>query len=376
MLKLFIVVNVDWFFLSHRKDIALEALRTGCNVTIVTKDTGKKKEIESLGLRVIDLPMNRSGQNIKEELHTCLFLYNLYRCEKPDIVHHVGLKTILWGTLAAKLSRVHGVVNAVSGLGIFFSVENKSLLSKVLPKVLRFSHRRNNLAVIFQNDEDKFLFLKHHIIKENQAYMIKGSGVNLQQFCYTPEPDSGKIKILLTARMIVEKGIFILTDAAIKLKEKYQDKVQFLLCGGLDDNPKAIKEDELKNVCDGEYIQWLGYRTDVLRLLKDCHIVAFPSYYKEGLPKSLIEAAAIGRPIITTNSIGCKETVIEGYNGYLIPIRDSITLADRLELLIEDKELRRKMGRNSRCLAEKDFSIENVVAKHMEIYKILMTGNL
>lgn len=376
MLKLFIVVNVDWFFLSHRKDIALEALRTGCNVTIVTKDTGKKKEIESLGLRVIDLPMNRSGQNIKEELHTCLFLYNLYRCEKPDIVHHVGLKTILWGTLAAKLSRVHGVVNAVSGLGIFFSVENKSLLSKVLPKVLRFSHRRNNLAVIFQNDEDKFLFLKHHIIKENQAYMIKGSGVNLQQFCYTPEPDSGKIKILLTARMIVEKGIFILTDAAIKLKEKYQDKVQFLLCGGLDDNPKAIKEDELKNVCDGEYIQWLGYRTDVLRLLKDCHIVAFPSYYKEGLPKSLIEAAAIGRPIITTNSIGCKETVIEGYNGYLIPIRDSITLAERLDLLIEDKELRQKMGRNSRCLAEKDFSIENVVTKHMEIYKILMTGNL
>lgn len=376
MLKLFIVVNVDWFFLSHRKDIALEALRTGCNVTIVTKDTGKKKEIESLGLRVIDLPMNRSGQNIKEELHTCLFLYNLYRYEKPDIVHHVGLKTILWGTLAAKLSRVHGVVNAVSGLGIFFSVENKSLLSKVLPKVLRFSHRRNNLAVIFQNDEDKFLFLKHHIIKENQAYMIKGSGVNLQQFCYTPEPDSGKIKILLTARMIVEKGIFILTDAAIRLKEKYQDKVQFLLCGGLDDNPKAIKEDELKNVCDGEYIQWLGYRTDVLRLLKDCHIVAFPSYYKEGLPKSLIEAAAIGRPIITTNSIGCKETVIEGYNGYLIPIRDSITLADRLDLLIEDKELRQKMGRNSRCLAEKDFSIENVVTKHMEIYKILMTGNL
>lgn len=376
MLKIFIVVNVDWFFLSHRKDIALEAIKAGYNVTIVTKDTGKKKEIESLGLRVIDLPMNRSGQNIKEELHTCLFLYNLYRYEKPDIVHHVGLKTILWGTLAAKLSRVHGVVNAVSGLGIFFSVENKSLLSKVLPKVLRFSHRRNNLAVIFQNDEDKFLFLKHHIIKENQAYMIKGSGVNLQQFCYTLEPDSGKIKILLTARMIVEKGIFILTDAAIRLKEKYQDKVQFLLCGGLDDNPKAIKEDELKKVCDGEYIQWLGYRTDVLRLLKDCHIVAFPSYYKEGLPKSLIEAAAIGRPIITTNSIGCKETVIEGYNGYLIPIRDSITLADRLDLLIEDKELRQKMGRNSRCLAEKDFSIENVVTKHMEIYKILMTGNL
>lgn len=376
MPKLFIVVNVDWFFLSHRKDIALEAQKSGYSVTIVTKDTGKKEDIEALGLKVIDLPMNRSGQNISEELHTCWFLYNLYRCEKPDIVHHVGLKTILWGTLAAKLSRVNGIVNAVSGLGIFFSEENQSFVSKVLPKVLRFSHRRNNLAVIFQNDEDKFLFLKHCIITDAQAFMIKGSGVNLQQFCYTPEPENGKVKVLLTARMIVEKGIFILTDAALKLKGKYQDKVQFLLCGGLDDNPKAIKEEELKKRCDGEYIQWLGYRTDVLTLLKDCHVVAFPSYYKEGLPKSLIEATAIGRPIITTDSIGCKETVIDGYNGYLIPVKDSDALADRLDALIEDKILRQKMGRNSRSLAEKEFSIENVIARHLDIYRILEAGKL
>ena len=167
MQTLFIVVNVDWFFLSHRKDIALNAQKAGYNVTIVTKDTGKKKEIEALGLKVIDLPMNRSGQNLIEELRTCWFLYNLYRRENPDIVHHVGLKTILWGTLAAKLANVHGVVNAVSGLGVFFSEENRSIISRVLPKVLRFSHHRNNIAVIFQNDEDKSLFLKHRILKES-----------------------------------------------------------------------------------------------------------------------------------------------------------------------------------------------------------------
>ena len=140
MIKLFIVVNVDWFFLSHRKDIAIVAKNQGYDVTIVTKDTGKRTDIEELGLRFIDLPMNRSGQNIKEELHTCLFLYSLYKKEKPDVVHHVGLKTILWGTLAAKLAGVKGVVNAVSGLGIFFSDENKSLVARLLPKVLRFSH--------------------------------------------------------------------------------------------------------------------------------------------------------------------------------------------------------------------------------------------
>lgn len=368
---LFIVVNVDWFFLSHRKEIALRARKAGYNVTIVTKDTGKKKEIEALGLKVIDLPMSRSGQNVMEELHTCWFLYWLYHREKPDVVHHVGLKTILWGTLAAKLASVRGVVNAVSGLGIFFSEENQSLLSKILPKVLRFSHYRDRLTVIFQNDEDKSLFLNNRIIREDQAAMIKGSGVDLQQFCYSPEPEEGKIKVLLTARMIVEKGIFVLTDAALKLKEQYKGKVQFLLCGGLDDNPKAIREEELQAVCDGEYIQWLGYRTDVLNLLKDCHIVAFPSYYKEGLPKSLIEATAVGRPIVMTNSIGCKETVVDGYNGYLIPVKDSDTLADRLKRLIEDKALRQEMGKNSRRLAEWDFSIENVVRRHLEIYEDL-----
>ena len=369
--KLFIVVNVDCFFLSHRKDIALHAREAGYEVTIVTKDTGKKRDIEALGLRVINLPMNRSGRNIAEELKTCHFLYKLYRREKPDVVHHVGLKTILWGTLAAKLTKVNGVVNAVSGLGIFFSEENESLVTRFLPKVLHFSHHQDNLAVIFQNDEDKGLFLKNHIIEEKQAFMIKGSGVDLRQFCYTPEPTVGKIRVLLTARMIEEKGVFILIDAALKLKAEFQNKVEFLLCGGLDDNPKAIREEELKAVCDGCYIQWLGYRTDVLELLKSCHVVAFPSYYKEGLPKSLIEATAVGRPIVTTDSIGCRETVVDGYNGFLIPIKNSDALAERLRVLLENEKLRQDMGHNSRELAERYFSIENVIEKHLHIYNIL-----
>lgn len=372
--KIFVIVNVDWFFLSHRKEIALAAQKKGYDVTIVTYNTGMKSQIVDLGLKVIDLPMSRSGKNIFEELSTLIFLYKLYRKEKPDVVHHVGLKTILWGTLAAKQAKVKGIVNAVSGLGIFFSEGNSSVLSKTFIQVLRYSHHRNNLAVIFQNDEDKSLFLKSHIIREDQAFMIKGSGVDLNQFCYTPEPVNGKIKVLLTARMIPEKGIFILTEAANLLKSEYLNKVQFLLCGGLDDNPNAIKEVDLKAACDGEFISWLGYRTDVLELLKSTHIVAFPSYYKEGLPKSLIEATAIGRPIITTNSIGCKETVIEGYNGFLIPIKNSKVLAERLKRLFDDTQLRISMGKNSRLLAEKDFSIENVITKHLEIYKQIETN--
>lgn len=372
--KLFIVVNVDWFFLSHRKDIALAAQKAGWDVTIVTADTGKLKDIEAIGLKTVNLPMSRSGMNIFEELGTLNFLRKLYKREKPDVVHHVGMKTILWGTLAAKFSDVNGVVNAISGLGGFFAEDNKGLMAKMMPKVLKFSHDRDNLLCIFQNDEDKGLYIKNGIIKPEQTRYIKGSGVNLNEFCYTPEPTEGKIRVILTARMIVEKGVFILTEAAEKLRSKYEDKAEFLLVGGIDDHPWAITKEQLDKVCDSKYIQWLGYRTDVKELLQSSHIVAFPSYYMEGLPKSLIEACAIGRPVITCNSVGCKETVIDGYNGYLIPTKDVDALVEKLDILLGDAKLRQEMGMNSRKYAEENFSIDVVIERHLKIYEELVRG--
>lgn len=373
-MKLFIIVNVDWFFLSHRLPVALAAQKAGWDVTIVTADTGKLKEIEAAGLKTINLPMSRSGMNPKEELSTLNFLHKLYKREKPDVVHHVGMKTILWGTMAARFAKVNGVVNAISGLGGFFAEENKGLMARMMPKVLRFSHDRKNLLCIFQNNEDKGLYVKNKIIKEKQARYIKGSGVDLKEFRYTPEPTEGKIRVILTARMIVEKGVFILTEAAEKLRPKYEDKVEFLLVGGIDDHPGAVTKEQLDAVCDGKYIQWLGYRTDVKELLQSSHIVAFPSYYMEGLPKSLIEADAIGRPIITCNSVGCKETVIDGHNGYLIPTKDVDALVEKLDILLSNAKLRQKMGRNSRAYAEANFSIDQVIEKHLAIYNELVKG--
>ena len=374
MKKLFIIVNVDWFFLSHRLPVALAAQKAGWDVAIVTADTGKLKDIEAAGLKTINLPMSRSGMNLKEELGTLNFLRKLYKREKPDVVHHVGMKTILWGTLGAKFSKVNGVVNAISGLGGFFAEDNKGLMARVMPKVLKFSHARKNLLCIFQNNEDKGLYVKNGIIKEDQTRYIKGSGVNLQDFCYTPEPTEGKIRVILTARMIVEKGVFLLTEAAEKLRPKYGDTAEFLLVGGIDDHPGAITKEQLEAVCDGKYIQWLGYRTDVKELLQSSHIVAFPSYYMEGLPKSLIEADAIGRPVITCNSVGCKETVIDGYNGYLIPTKDVDALVEKLDILLGDAKLRQEMGKNSRKYAEENFSIDVVIERHLAIYEELMKG--
>ena len=154
MNKLFIVVNVDWFFLSHRKDVALAAQKAGWDVTIVTADTGKLKDIEAIGLKAINLPMSRSGMNIIQELGTLNFLRKLYKREKPDVVHHVGMKTILWGTLAAKFSKVNGVVNAISGIGGFFAEGNKGIMARVMTRVQKFSHDRKNIRCILQNNED------------------------------------------------------------------------------------------------------------------------------------------------------------------------------------------------------------------------------
>jgi len=370
--KLFIVVNIDWTFLNYRKEIALAAQQQGYEVTIVTKDTGAKAEIESLGMGFIDLPMSRSSLNPLDALKTSFFLFRLYKKQKPDIIHQVGLKIILLGSFTARLARVNALLNAVNGLGILFSEDNPSRLSKFLFPILRFGHKQKRLAVIFQNKEDKSLFIDNKIINETQAYHTNGSGVNLNFYNFVPEQEHNfKLIVLFAARMIKEKGVFELIEAANTLREKYEDKVTFLLCGGVDDNPNAISKETLEQCCDKEYLQWLGYRKDMKDLLEKSHIIAFPSYYREGIPKSLIEACAAGRPIITTNSIGCKDTVIDGYNGFLIPIKDSKALAEKLDILIGDKDLRTKMGENSRALAEREFSIENVIEKHIEIYNRL-----
>lgn len=367
--KLFIVVNQDFFFLSHRLPIGVTAKDAGYDVTIVGEDTGVSDKIREAGLKTINLPINKAGTNIKDEIKTFFFLYKLFRREKPDIVHLVGLKTMLWGSLACRLAGVEAMVSAVCGLGVLFDEEHAhSFMTRSILKVLRVTHKKKRLAVIFQNNDDKAIFLNAKIMKEEQCAFTNGSGINLQNYDYTPEPTDGLIKIIFTARMVEDKGTLILIDAAKKLEAEYKGKVQFLLCGGLDTNPNGITKEMLESRCDGEYIQWLGHRKDVLELLKQSHIMAFPSWYREGLPKSVIEAEAIGRPIVTTDSVGCRDTVVDGKNGYMILIKDSDALAMALKKLIDNPELRQTMGKNAREFAVNKFDIKDVVKVHMDVY--------
>lgn len=369
--RVLIVVNEDRFFLSHRKDIALRAQKEGYDVKIVCKDTGHHDVIMQLGLPVIELPINPTGMNLREELATYRFLQQLYKRENPDLVHHVGLKNILWGSLAAKNTGVPAVVNAVSGLGVLFSQTKVSFISRCILRVMQYSNQGVNVSEIFQNKADKELFLRHHVVDEAHCDFIKGSGVDLQEYAFVPSPTSGKIRVLFTGRMVKEKGVFTLIDAAERLRAEYADKVEFLLCGGLSNNPAAAKRHELQERCDGTYIQWLGFRSDIRVLLQSSHIMAFPSYYREGVPRSLIEACATGRPIVTCNTIGCRDAVDDGENGFLIEPQNVGELADRLRQLIDDAALRQRMGEYGRRKAEQEFDINIVVQSHMDIYRRL-----
>ncbi len=367
--KLFIVVNQDSFFLSHRLPIGMAAKNAGFEVTIICEDTGSSHKIIESGLNTINLPIDKAGMNISEELKTFRFLYKVFKKEKPDIVHLVGLKTMLWGSLACKFAGVRAMVSAVCGLGVLFDDEHRdSLVSRMILKVLRFTHKGANVRVVFQNDDDKKLFLDNDIITNDKCSFTNGSGINLNEYSYSPEPDDGPIKIIFTARMVEDKGTLVLIDAAKRLEDKYKQKAQFLLCGGLDTNPHGITKEKLENLCDGSYIQWLGYRKDVKELLERSHIMAFPSWYREGLPKSVIEAEALGRPVVTTDSVGCKDTVIDGYNGFIVKPKDPKQLADAIKTLIDDSDLRRKMGQNAREFAEQKFNIEDVIKVHLKVY--------
>lgn len=371
MKQLVLVINEDSFFLSHRSRIATTAKSRGWSVILVAKNTGFRSYIEKMGIEYIDLPINPTGMNLKEEFKTFKFLYSLYRKYPDAIIHHVGLKNMLWGGLASRLTKTKGVVYAVSGLGMLFGENSRRMLSRTIQHVLGFAMGKKNVAVIFQNHDDESCFVKSGLVDPGKVEFIKGSGVDMEEFSFSEPPETAPLVIIFTARMLKEKGVLDLVAAAEILRNEYEGKIEIWLCGGLSSNPCAMTEKEMHSIADGSYIKWLGHRTDVNELLKKSSIMCFPSYYREGVPKSLIEASAIGRPIITTDSVGCRDTVVDGENGFLVPVHDPVSLAHSLKKLIDDAELRKNMGKKSRLIAERDYDVNKVADLHIEIYEKL-----
>lgn len=367
--KLILIVNVDWFFLSHRLPLALEALERNWKVYIITKNTGRFKEIEALGLIPINLQVERSGKNVFKEALVIRNLHKLYLEIKPDAVHHVTLKIAIYGSIAARLANVPRVINAISGLGFNFTDGRKSLIQKIIQKLMIKAFKNRGHIFIFQNPDDSMMFEELGLSEGNKAVIIKGSGVDLNTFTFSETPNSGKIRFLLPARMLKDKGVEEFIAAAKLLDAALPNKGEWILAGGLDaNNPAGYNENELTSLIAESNVKWAGFQKDMISTLRDSDVVVLPSY-REGLPKSLIEAAAIGRPIVTTDAVGCRECVMDGVNGYLVPIKDIDGLAAAMEKLLLNPELRKQMGIESRIIAEREFSIEHVVEKTLALYE-------
>jgi len=374
MSKLFLVVNVDWFFLSHRLPIALAAQKAGYEVTVIARDTGRRREIESHQLQFIDIPFDRSGSNPMHEIRCVLSLIGIYKKNKPDIIHHVTLKAVLLGCIAAKLAGCRRVVNAISGFGYNFTAGRDGIKQKTVRNVMKLAFQSKHFHFIFQNPDDVRQFSGFQFVPEKNIHLIKGSGVDLNQFTYEKEIPKEKVRFILPARMLLDKGIVEFINAAKSIKEQVVCKAEFILAGDCDPiNLAGISEDELKAMIDPPYIQWIGFQKEMFHIYKESDVVVLPSY-REGLPKSLIEACAAGRPVITTDTQGCRECVVNGYNGYLVPVKNTQKLAQYMELLTNDKEKREQMGKNGRLLAEQEFSIDKVIESHLSIYNTILNS--
>tara|TARA_A100001015_G_C15042712_1_gene740900 strand:- start:3970 stop:5097 length:1128 start_codon:yes stop_codon:yes gene_type:complete len=363
------LVNVDWYFISHRLLIAKKAIAKGYNVNVACLDTGRSDEIKAIGAIFINLPISRSSINPFRELNTLIYIHKIFKKVNPDIVHNISIKAVIYGSLISKLFTSIHLVNAISGLGYNFTKNRKGVIQKLLIQLLRFGFQRKNLTVIFQNEDDELFFKENRIIsRNNKIVRIKGSGVDLSKFRKTKLPDFDIIKILLPSRMLWDKGVKELRQASEILEPKYKGKIQFILCGFADKGNRAgVPEHYLKDWHDEIYVNWIGYKKDMVEVYNDCHIVVLPSY-REGMPKSLIEACAVGRAIITTNAVGCRDCVDEGINGLKVSVYSSMELAIAIEKLILNQAILIKMGHNSRKKAEKEYDVNNVVSKHLKIY--------
>jgi len=349
--------------------IAREAQKQGYEVIVATRVDRHGKYITDEGFRLIPLKMKRRSTNLLNEIAAIIQLIYIYRREKPDIVHHVAMKPVLYGSLAARFSVVPGVVNALAGLGYVFTSDKMMarFLRLTISSAFRVLLNIHNSRLIMQNSDDRALFIRERFINKERIRLIRGSGVDTAVFSPRPEPPGIPV-VMLASRMLWDKGIKEFVEAARQLKT-HGVIARFVLVGDTDpDNPSAIQKEQLASWHSEGVIEWWGQCYDMPVVLAQAHCVCLPSY-REGLPKVLLEAASIGRPIVTADTPGCREIVRNGENGFLVSVRSTDKVADAIQKLIQNPELRKKMGSCGHKIVVDEFAIEKVVSETMAVYK-------
>lgn len=368
-------VTEDWYFCSHRLQLAKAALEAGHSVHVITRVISHGDAIRSAGLELIPLNLSRRGKNPVTEFRVIQQLVSTYKRLKPDLVHHVALKPVIYGSIAARLARAPHVVNALAGLGFLFSSSSTKAraLRPIVKTLFRNLFNRPGSTLILQNPDDVESLCESGVVRRERVQLIKGSGVDVTKYRSVPPP-AEPVCVLLASRMLWDKGVGEFVQAAQALEHEYPS-VRFLLAGSGDDsNPASIPDEQLRSWHSTSNVEWLGNREDMPALFAGCHIVVLPTYYGEGVPKVLIEAASCGRPIVTTDAPGCREIVRHGVNGLLVPIRDAAALADAIRGLLDDPDMRVRMGQAGREIVKKEFTIEAVVKATLDVYENLLHG--
>lgn len=370
--RLLFVVNNPAFFLSHRLPIALAARDAGFDVHVATMDGDAVATIRAQGFTHHVVPMSRSGRRPLEELRSLFALWRLFRALRPDLVHAVTIKPVLYGGIAARLAGVPAYVAAVSGLGFIFMRREGGFdplrLAATLLYRLALGHR--NSRVVFQNASDRRELRRAGVVQPGQTVMIRGSGVNLSEYAAAPEPEGAPVAIMV-ARLLTDKGVREFVDAA-RLTAGHASGLRWVLVGAPDPgNPASISDDEFRRWQEENVVICMGERPDIAELYQNAHIAVLPSY-REGLPRSLVEAAACARAVVTTDVPGCRDAIEADVTGLLVPVRDAQALADAVVQLAADSPRRQAMGAAGRKLAEQAFDIGKVVEAHLAIYDQLL----
>jgi glycosyltransferase involved in cell wall biosynthesis len=371
--RVLFVITEDWFFHSHFLDRAKYIAESGGTVGVATRFSIHEDELKDLGFELFPVNFSRRGLNPISEFLTALKIRRIVQRFKPDIAHNVALKPVVTGTFGELLGRQGVVINALVGMGyIFTSTDTRaSVVKPFLSRILKSLLRSKPVHVVIENPDDLNSLVVDGFVRQSQISLIRGAGVDLNAFPFHPEV-VGPVVVTLVSRILRDKGVLEFIDAASQLQTRVPEVV-FQIVGEPDlGNPSSIPQREIDSWKSLSNVKYLGRRSDIAGILKGSHIVCLPSY-REGLPKSLLEALSSGRPIITTDVPGCREVCDDGVNGLLVPARDSMALSNAIEKLAINPELRQAMGRAGRVRAESEFSNEIVCAQTLDLYRRLMS---
>jgi glycosyltransferase involved in cell wall biosynthesis len=370
------VITEDWFFASHFLDRARAAVEAGWDVVVATRCGDDAARIRATGARTVHVDLSRRGTNPLVEVRAVAALVALLRRERPDVVHHVALKPVVLGTLAARCAGVRRIVNAPVGMGyVFTSTDARArAMRPLLRTVMRLVLNPRGSRVIIENPDDRDAILEGRFARASHVSLVKGAGVDLRAFVPSPEPSTdGGVVVTVVARMLRDKGIPEFVEAARALHARGV-AVRCRLVGGTDTgNPTSLDAATLRAWEREGIVEWLGPSADVPAVWRASHVACLPSH-REGLPKSLIEAAACARPIVTTDVPGCREVVRHEVEGLLVPARDAAALADAIATLAADPTRRARMGAAARARVEAEFGNERVIAATHAVYEELMAS--